>query len=646
MIQQFRFTLILLVLNAVAFLILFLASNSQFSAFNNSSSLVAQITEFTSKLDALEIFNSSQDSTLFLERVNSDWSLTEPTQWPANSFAVNQIIHELNTLEESVVFSLDEIQQTDQSLSDYGLAEPLLSLALFKAGERLEINIGKSTALGNKLYLYLPKEENIYVVGNSLFKDSMFEIDALRATQIFDLPKFEIDALNVQIRPNGSNNQGALSVRIKKSPNGNSWTFESPLKVEADSTLVTRTIQDLTNCRLEKFIQPDILDSDLLGFDNPSMKISLQGNKRRRTLILGNPIKNQNEITAFYAKLENNPSIFIVDASIFNTLNEAQRALREKNFIQFDSKSITTIEIEDTKHKTTLQKLENNEWQAVALNQSSPTKIIKADKGLIQRFIDQLKVLRANDFFADGPTQEELEALNFNTPLMEISAFSSGQENLNLSVVNHPQFKALLLAKTKKDPTIYTIEKAAFFVNFQTSPLFFKNKTIEKLPKAAKITRVQLKDLENQTILLSQNVDASDKTLEYLLRHLNEIRVREYIDQDFVINNKDSAEDLNEAQATKWRYKLGYEVSFPGDSIDKLEERTLYFKPRSSGTDQIGGSSDKNLVFKCTQPFIEALFAYTDKLPKLDTLNQTIELAEPIKAMPELEDRNSENPLP
>ena len=639
MIQQFRFTLILLGLNALAFLVLFFASNSQFKAFNNSSSLTAQITEFTNKIDALQIKGENITTPLLLVRTNNQWTLEEPTQWPANSFAVEQIIHALNTLEASVVFSLDEIKQTDQSLSDYGLDEPLLSLNLYKDTETLDINIGKSTALGNKLYLYLPRTKNIYVVGNSSFQDAMFELNALRKNQIFDLPKYEIDALNIQMRPNGSESQGTLSVRIEKNPDGSSWSFESPLKVEADPTLVSKTIEDLTHYTVEKFIQPDTLDSELLGFNNPSMKITLQGNKRRRTLILGNPIINQNEITAFYAKLENNPSIFTVDASIFNNLIKAQRALREKNFIQIESDSITTIEIASTSLKMTLQKLENDEWQALAFNQSSPTKTIKADKELIEQLIGRLQILRASDFFADAPTQDELNALNFNAPLMEISAFSNDQESLKLSVVDNPEDSSLLLAKIKEDPTLYTIEKASFLANFQTSPLFFKNKIIEKLPKAAQITQIQLTDLETQINILDQNVSESDLSLEPLLSELQEIKVKEYIDQDFAANNPNKADNPEISVPSQWRYKLTYKISFPGDSVSKLVERTFYFGSRLSGTTQIGGSAEKNLVFTCTQPFIEALFTYTEVLPNSATVNQMLapDDPKPIEAMPELE---------
>lgn len=639
MIHQFKFTLILLGLNALAFLVLFFASNSQFKAFNNSSSLTAQITEFTQKIDALQIKGEKITTPLLLVKTNNQWTLDEPTQWPANSFAVDQIIHALNTLEASVVFSLDEIKQTDQSLSDYGLDEPLLSLNLYKDTETLNINIGKSTALGNQLYLYLPRTKNIYVVGNSSFQDAMFELNTLRKTQIFDLPKYEIDALNIQIRPNGSESQGTLAVRIERNPDGSSWTFESPLKVEADSTLVSKTIEELTHYTVEKFIQPDTLDSELLGFNNPSMKITLQGNKRRRTLILGNSIINQNEITAFYAKLENNPSIFTVDASIFNNLIKAQRALRERNFIQIESDSITTIEIATSNLKMTLQKLENDEWQALAFNQSSPTKTIKADKELIEQLIGRLQILRASDFFADAPTQDELNALNFDAPLMKISAFSNDQESLKLSVVDNPEDSSLLLAKIKEDPTLYTIEKASFLANFQTSPLFFKNKIIEKLPKAAQITQIQLTDLETQINILDQNVSDSDVSLEPLLSQLQEIKVKEYIDQDFIANNPNKADNLGIPAPYPWRYKLTYEISFPGDSVSKLVKRTFYFGSRLSGTTQIGGSSEKNLVFTCTQPFIEALFAQTEVLPNSATLNQILESEqpEPIEAMPTLE---------
>ena len=62
----------------------------------------------------------------------------------------------------------------------------------------------------------------------------------------------------------------------------------SPLNVKADSVLVAKTLQALTVTAVEKFLPLEIVDSDMLGFENPYMKISLQGNKRRNTLILGN----------------------------------------------------------------------------------------------------------------------------------------------------------------------------------------------------------------------------------------------------------------------------------------------------------------------------------------------------------------------
>ena len=51
----------------------------------------------------------------------------------------------------------------------------------------------------------------------------------------------------------------------------------------------------------------------MLGFENPYMKISLQGNKRRNTLILGNTLNDPNNSKIYYyAKLEGNPTVFTV----------------------------------------------------------------------------------------------------------------------------------------------------------------------------------------------------------------------------------------------------------------------------------------------------------------------------------------------
>ena len=285
MIQKFSLTFVLLILNAIAFISLFLLSNGQYKDYQESQGLNYEITSFTQALESIEIESKQLQESLKILRQNNNWYIDEPIQWPANNFSVNQIIHQLNLLKESAKFTYDELIETDQNLKDFGLDEPKLAFNLKKGSQSLNLLVGNSTPLGNKLYLYLPEKESVYVVESYLLKDDFLKINDLYRKQIFDIPNFEIDALNYQLQTSEKDNRAQLSVRLEKNINDHSWQFKSPLNVEADALLVAKTLQALTATGVEKFLPLEIVDSTMLGFDNPYIKLSLQGNKRRNTVI-------------------------------------------------------------------------------------------------------------------------------------------------------------------------------------------------------------------------------------------------------------------------------------------------------------------------------------------------------------------------
>ena len=111
----------------------------------------------------------------------------------------------------------------------------------------------------------------------------------------------------------------------------------------------------------------------MLGFENPFLSISLQGNKRRNTLILGNLYSEQGNNRSYYAKLEGNSTVFTVKGVQYDQLIQAHKDLREKNFVKIKKDFISTLDIVDFKNHTKLQKLENDEWQAISLNKGTPT---------------------------------------------------------------------------------------------------------------------------------------------------------------------------------------------------------------------------------------------------------------------------------
>lgn len=622
MIEKFRLTFILLILNAIAFITLFLLSNGQYKDYHESKGLNFAISSFTQDLEGIQIESAQLQESIKILRQNNNWVIEEPVQWPANNFSVNQIIHQLNLLKESAKFTYDELIDTDQNLKDFGLEEPKLVFNLIRGTQSMNLIVGNTTPLGNKLYLYLPENEAIYVVETDLLNDDVLNIEDLYRKEIFDIPNFEIDALNYQFQTSEKDNRSQLSVRLEKNLNDGSWQFKSPQNVEADALLVSNTLQTLTAAEVEKFLLSEMVDSDMLGFENPYIKLSLQGNKRRNTLILGNTLSDPSNNKSYYAKLENNPTIFTVKGDQYDQFIQAHKDLREKNFITLNTDSISTIDISDLQNDTKLQKLENGEWQALSLNENTPTKPFQADRQVINNFIKDLATLRAVDFFADNPTEEDLNALNFNQPLLQILVFSNEENILSLNAVQHPDNETLLLAKTQNDPTIYTIDKASYLKKFSAESLSYKNRIIEKFPEVARIKELQIRDLRNDTLLLDYPSEIVNETItSKFLTSLKEFNVARYIDSDTVKKS-------NEDSATTWNYKLSFKVALPGDIEDKLEERIYYLSDRSSGNLQLGSTANQNLVFELSQNLIQLLHPFIDSF-ELTPESMNEEVADP-----------------
>lgn len=650
MIQHFRLTFILLLLNGLALVGLFVFSNAQFKSNQDSQNLNFAIQEFTRALDHIAIRGSELDEAIQLTAEGQEWYLDQPIQWPANHFTVNQIIHQLNLLSEEARFSTNEILQANQNLSDFGLTDPTLSIELGKGAKVLQIQLGNSTPLGNKLYLYLPQKEMIYVVANHLFQSQLLSLDNLRQKEIINIPNFEIEALNYQVRTSPEERLSKLSVRIEKNLSDNTWHFNAPLKVQADANLVNQTIRELTTAQIEKFLPPEILDSEMLGFENPYMKLSLEGNKRRTTLILGNSVSDQNGIKRYYAKLENNSSIFTVDSEDFDRFVEAHKALREKSFIRLDPSSISTVDLSDSSSQTKLQRLENNQWQVLSLDQNTSTQAVQADRAIVDTFFKNLGRLRAVDFFSDNPSEESLSALGFDRALLTIRLFDQEANILQLKAVAHPSNQSLILVNLEGSTSIYSVEKKSFLENFNPSPLNYKSRVIEKLPKAARITQLEIIDLLNSKHLLkyssssSENSTAdsinSESTYKGLFPHLIEMRAQGYIDQHFALDAVDSNGQ------PMWNYQLLFEIILPGDAEAKIETRSYYLSARESGSRQLGGTPSQNLMFELSPELIRTLDPFINEFkPSPESLGLPAEIAPSVDTLPEkIEDALGETP--
>lgn len=624
--MRFKFTVFLLVLNLISFGLIFFLKNQDTRSSEDSNRLASLIGREIIEADRIELSGPQLETPRVLIREGADWLISEPIQWSANYFAVNRILNQLQFLEEQATFSVDEIERTGQSLEDYGLSDASSVLTIGHGTERTDLVIGNRTEIGKNVYILGPNKERIFVVSNEVIDSMLVDISDLRNREIFDIPVFEVDALSVQINASSDGEFSDLSLHLKRTNNG--WLFEAPLSAEADSGLVSNTINTLTSAKVESFVESQ--DPVILGLESPTMRITLHGNKRRQTLLLGNRVPSSKESATYFAQIENNPTVFTVSADSFDQLREAQSSLRERSFISFDPNELTAIRIKEGDLTVRLNRLETGSWQVIQPKGDNEVKAHRVEDSIIHNLVTDLYHLRAKDFASDEPTPSTIGQLGFNNPRRTVTlSFGEGVDPIVLELAHPNNDNENLYARTKNSDYIYLVERRATLDMFPLNELHYWKRVLGQLPKSAQIKAVRLKRLTTETMLLDLNpaeagaswkelIDALPEddrlALGIVLKWIREFRVDAYRADYF-----EEAYPLDANTELPWVYRLSVDISLPdGSETGQIESREYLFTERLSGTAQAGGSKAHNTMFDVDPELIEALHDLTSdlKLPE------------------------------
>ncbi len=447
----------------------------------------------------------------------------------------------------------------------------------------------------------------------------------LRNREIFDIPVFEVSELSVQIQSSGESSNGDLKVRLANTKG--QWRFEAPISAEADPALVSNTINTLASLKVGRFIEPEASDPVLHGLDSPFMRITLHGNKRRQTLLIGNqdPSTPGDRTPQFFARLESNPIAFTVDARPFQNLLQAQESLRERNFMKFDKEGLNAIYISEGDHEIRLQKIESGEWDWQVLESSGEGQIQprRADPEVMQALIGDLQELRAKSFAIDAPNAVDLERLGFNSPRRTVTLQFDSGDSLVLELAHPEDENGKLYARTAAKNSIYEVERRPTLQLLPLNALHYRNRTIETLPQAAIIKSVALTSSGTNDPILSYQVDAQEDWAEFidtlnieeadavgvLLSSLRAFEVKSYLADGY-----EDAYQLDAERTLPWTYRLTANVLLPGGETEQTRELEYFFTDRLSGTMQIGGSPTNDVMFELKPEFVEALYVLTEDM--------------------------------
>ncbi|RXK55772.1 DUF4340 domain-containing protein [Oleiharenicola lentus] len=564
------------------------------------------------------------------KRDNTSWWLTAPFEWPANPNAVNRIHNELQFLEHETSFTVAELEKGGQSLADYGLNNPMLTLDLGTVGKEFRLLVGDDTRTGNRLYLYAPATQRVHVVSRSLAESVGLPLSDLRTDTIFTIPVFEVRSLNIQT---GAPAEGQtttpanLKVRLRRDQSGR-WGFETPIIARADKAGVETTINALNSLTALSF--PDQVEADRTGLDAPILRVTFEGTARRETLLLGSAAADG----AYYARFEDKNVIFTaqVPEPLLKVLRSSQEELRDRHVLDLDPGSVTALTITAPGlPELSLQRLEATgngqaQWQAVTRSDGQAPVTTAADADVIGDLLEKLKRLSASKFLSDAPSDADKENWGFNRPEREISLSLSTGGGLTgndpttalLQIGVSPDRPGLAFARLNNPPFVYEIVPD-ILNDTPVTALHYRQRLLRKLPEGAVLTSLSLVDLGTGTSIYSQKLAAGDKSWDAALAVESESArkaLRAVIDElatlraaRFTAESFSSDHAITPEGSHPWRYRLDYTVSFANAPDTPA---SLFVTERLGGSTLLAGTAEfGGVTFAVNQPLLDALFTLT-----------------------------------
>jgi hypothetical protein len=320
------------------------------------------------------------------------------------------------------------------------------------------------------------------------------------------------------------------------------------------------------------------------------------------------------------------------------TLRNAQESLREKRFLEFDAAAVTKIELSSPMQPNVppvvLQRLEPPAgqgnvappWQVVRRGEGAQgPQTLPADRGSVQRLLQQLSLLTAKNFKSDAPTSADLEEWGFNRPLRDVTITLSGTTPPIVLRIGTDASRDAYYARvgTTADPgtSIYQISPE-IVEDLPLEPLAWRDRAVgEPLPPTARITALKLVDLESKDVLFETTFESNGepstpprdpKAVKDVVAALRSLRARDFVPGGF-------AEKIIAAGAERpWRFQLDATVIAPGPGgLDQTAVKTLLLTERVGGREQFAGSKELDAAFSLEQSLVDALWslAYGNRDP-------------------------------
>jgi hypothetical protein len=309
--------------------------------------------------------------------------------------------------------------------------------------------------------------------------------DSPKRDKVFSVEADKIDELEIK-----SESGDKTTLRRK----GTDWEIVQPVAAPSDQATVSGITSNLSSLEIQRVLDDKPADLKEFGLAEPRVEVAFKANGQQRRLQLGQKTPSGTDV---YAKLGDDPKVFLVSSYLDSTFNRTTFDLRDKAVLKLDRDKIDNMEVNASGRTTRFEK-KSGEWQ-IAQPPSG-----RADAGAIDGLVSRVSGVQMKSVVPDA---SDLKKFGLDKPVASVR-LGSGSAQATLAIGGPAEGDSGgVYARDLSRPTVFTIE-ASLLDDLKKDPSEYRQKDLFDA-RSFNATRLEL--VRNGQTTVFEKTKAKDK---------------------------------------------------------------------------------------------------------------------------------------
>jgi hypothetical protein len=272
----------------------------------------------------------SETTKIILVKENDRWMMTAPFKTETDTGEVESFI--ASALDAQIGRKLGAKDELKDSLADFGLDKPKLTVTLGSGDETEALLFGNAVASGDEVYAMASGSDQVFLIDGFVMEDINKDTTTLRDKALIAFSPDDIVTLAVT--------RDSKTVTVKRQAD-DSWLITEPFEFSADTDEITDILDFISEEGAVGFAPEDAKPADY-GLASPAITLLLvDADGATSRLLIGKAAGDGN----YWAMREGRPSIFIVTEQVKNKLTVSADFIMNKSLLSYIVSDVTAFEL-------------------------------------------------------------------------------------------------------------------------------------------------------------------------------------------------------------------------------------------------------------------------------------------------------------